>query len=115
MFMQAIRDARILEIDLPPRLERTPFAIPYFQMSEVAIEAFYIVAQEPGMRSHWVALAKVCASGDGEYAGPYLDCEKAAKARFPEVFFRACPDWNELVLSASRASAERAGEYDGAR
>jgi len=101
-FIKAILDSGNLEADLPEKVAGTPYQMGYFSMSAVAPEIFFIVASTPRDRNGWVALAKINAFGDGEYARSYKACEKAAKREFPGIFFRACPDWESLTYHASR-------------
>lgn len=103
-FVKAILDSGHLEADLPEKVAGTPYQMEYFSMSTVAPEIFFIVASAPRDRDGWVALAKIHAYGDGEYARPYNAYEEAAKREFPGIFFRACPDWESLIHHASRSA-----------
>ena len=67
-FVRAIIESANLESDLPDKVKGTPYAMEYFSMSRVAPEAFSIVSRYPESRDGWIALSKVCAYGDGEYA-----------------------------------------------
>ena len=101
-FVRAIIESASLESDLPDKVKRTPYAMEYFSMSRVAPEAFSIVSRYPKSRDGWIALSKVCAYGDGEYASPYMAYEGSARREFPTIFFKACPDWESLSYKATR-------------
>ena len=102
-FVRAIIESANLESDLPDKVKGTPYAMDYFSMSRVAPEAFSIVSRYPESRDGWIALSKVCAYGDGEYASSYMAYEAAARREFPTIFFRACPDWESLSYKSTRA------------
>ena len=101
-FVRAIIGSTNLEADLPHNVKGTPYAMEYFSMSSVAPEIFSIVSRYPESRDGWIALSKVCAYGDGEYASSYIAYENAARQEFPQIFFRACPDWESLMHRATR-------------
>ena len=101
-FVRAIIESASLESDLPDKVKRTPYAMEYFSMSRVAPEAFSIVSRYPESRDGWIALSKVCAYGDGEYASSYMAYEGSARREFPRIFFNACPDWESLSYKATR-------------
>jgi hypothetical protein len=101
-FVRAIIESASLESDLPDKVKGTPYAMEYFSMSRVAPEAFSIVSRYPESRDGWIALSKVCAHGDGEYASSYMAYEGSARREFPRIFFNACPDWESLSCKATR-------------
>lgn len=101
-FVRAIIESASLESDLPDKVKGTPYAMEYFSMSRVAPEAFSIVSRYPESRDGWIALSKVCAHGDGEYASSYMAYEGSARREFPRIFFNACPDWESLSYKATR-------------
>jgi len=101
-FVRAIIESASLESDLPDKVKGTPYAMEYFSMSRVAPEAFSIVSRYPESRDGWIALSKVCAYGDGEYASSYMAYEGSARREFPTIFFKACPDWESLSYKATR-------------
>ena len=102
-FVRAIIESANLEADLPDKVKGTPYAMEHFSISRVAPEMFSIVSRYPESRDGWIALSKVCAYGDGEYASSYIAYEGAARREFPTIFFRACPDWQSLSYKATRA------------
>ena len=102
-FVRAIIESANLELDLPDKVKGTPYAMEHFSMSQVAPEAFSIVSRYPDSRDGWIALSKVYAYGDGEYASSYQAYEAAARREFPTIFFGACPDWESLSYKATRA------------
>jgi len=103
-FVKAILASAKLESDLPGKLAGTPYRMEHFSMSAVAPEIFYIVAHDSGNRDAWLALSKVHAYADGEYAAVYRYYENAAKREFPGIFCRACRDWDSLVNHAPRSA-----------
>lgn len=105
-FVQAILESSNLEADLPDKVKGTPYQMEYFSMSKVAHEIFFIVSRDSKNRDGWVALSKVYALGDGEYARAYEACESAARSEFPAIFFGACQDWDSLTYKATRANFE---------
>ena len=102
-FVRAIIEAPNLEVDLPNEVKGTPYAMGHFAMHRVAPEIFSVVSRYPQSHEAWIALSKVCAFGDGEYALPYDAYENAAKREFPAIFFGACSDWESLTSNAMRA------------
>jgi hypothetical protein len=102
-FVRAIIESANLESDLPDKVKGTPYAMEYFSMSRVAPEAFSIVSRYPQSPDGWIALSKVCAYGDGEYASSYMAYEGAARREFPSSFFSACPDWESVSHKATHA------------
>ena len=101
-FVRAIIESDDLEADLPKKVKGTPYAMEYFSMARVAPEVFSIVSRHPESRDGWIALSKVYAYGDGEYASSYSAYESAAQREFPRIFFRACSDWESLSYKATR-------------